>query len=139
MIYYAWAITSDVLALLICTYALVRGGPAERGGAAVIGIGWILSIALQTPALGLNQGIFLVDVVGLVLLAWISLRSRKIWTLCCAAFQFNAVAIHVVAYCFPRIGVVSILTVIGFWGGYGLLAALGGGMISVERERRRAR
>ncbi len=139
MFYYAWAIIGDVLALLLCPYALIRGGPAERSGAAVIAAGWILTIVLQGALPGPNLAIFLVDLTAFVLLAWISLRARKIWTLFAAAFQFNAVAVHIVSHFFPEVGVVSIVTFIEFWGGYGLLAALGGGMISVELERRALR
>ncbi len=137
MYYYAWAIIGDVLALLLCPYALIRGGFAERSGAAVIGIGWILTIFLQNTAPGLNLAIFLVDLAALVLLTLISVRARKIWTLFAAAFQFNAVAVHIVSHFFPQVGVVSIITFVGFWGGYGLLAALGIGMLSVELERRK--
>ncbi len=139
MHYYAWAIIGDVLALLLCPYALIRGGFAERSGAAVIGIGWIVTILLQSAIPGPNLAIFLVDLAAMILLLLISIRVRKIWTLFAAAFQFNAVAVHVVSHFFPQVGVVSIITFIEFWGGYGLLAALGAGMISVEVERARSR
>ena len=135
MHYYAWAITGDVLALLLCPYALIRGGFAERSAAAVIGLGWILTIALQSALPGLNLAIFLIDLAAFIGLLLISLRARKLWTLFAAAFQFNAVAVHIVSHLFPQVGVVSIITFIEFWGGYGLLAALGAGMIGVERGR----
>ncbi len=137
MAYYAWAIIGDVLALLLCPYALIRGGFAERSGAAVIGIGWILTFLLQSTVPGLNLAIMLVDVVALVLLTLISIKVRKIWTLFAAAFQFNAVAVDLISHFFPQVGVVSTITFVGFWGGYGLLAALAAGMLGVERERRR--
>ena len=135
MHYYAWALVGDALALLLCPYALIRGGFAERSGAAVIGVGWVLTILLQSALPGVNTAIFLVDLTAMILLLLISIRARKIWTLFAAAFQFNAVAVHVVSHFFPQVGVVSIITFIEFWGGYGLLAALGAGMVSVEVER----
>ena len=137
MAYYAWAIIGDVLALLLCPYALIRGGFAERSGAAVIGIGWIVTFLVQSAAPGLNLAIILVDVTALVLLTLISIKARKIWTLFAAAFQFNAVAVDLISHFFPQVGVVSIITFVEFWGGYGLLAALGAGMLSVEMERRK--
>ena len=137
MAYYAWAIIGDVLALLLCPYALIRGGFAERSGAAVIGIGWIVTFLVQSAAPGLNAAIIGVDVVALILLTLISIKARKIWTLFAAAFQFNAVAVDLISHFFPQVGVVSIITFVEFWGGYGLLAALGGGMLSVELERRK--
>ena len=139
MVYYAWAIVGDVLALLLCPYALIRGGFAERSGAAVIGIGWVLTPLVQGALPGLNLAIILIDVTALILLTLISVKARKIWTLFAAAFQFNAVAVDLISHFFPQVGVVSIITFVEFWGGYGLLAALGGGMLSVEMERRRAR
>jgi len=139
MVYYAWAIIGDVLALLLCPYALIRGGFAERSAAAVIGIGWILTFLVQSAAPGLNLAIILVDLVALVLLTLISIRARKIWTLVAAAFQFNAVAVDIISHFFPQVGVVSIITFVEFWGGYGLLAALGAGVLSVELERRKTK
>ncbi|WP_040308667.1 hypothetical protein [Asticcacaulis biprosthecium] len=135
--YYTWAIVSRFWGFLIVPYALVRGGPAERCGAAIYGLAWAATFFSQSRD-GNGPGIWVFVIDSLMMLAFIVLSAvtRKIWTLFAAAFAMAAVLCHI-AGMIGQVNVVTYVTGIMLWGAYGMLVALTGGMISVELERYR--
>lgn len=138
--HYSFAIIGRVMGFIICPYALIRGGPSERWGAAFYTVSWGLCAVLQDHHLkGPGLWVFLIDVCGLVAFAALSIWSRKIWALFAGAFQLNTVLSHVVWWLFPQVGLVSYVTALGLWGGYGLLCTILMGMVGVEMERWRKR
>lgn len=137
--YYTWAYLALILGIVVSLYALVRGGPAERIGAVIYLAGWLATTFVQTMSGGVEWGIMAVDTAGLVAFVALAVYFRKIWTLLIAACQLDAVASHVAALLAPQFSYVTYITVISFWGGYGLMACLAAGTYSHRRELRQRR
>lgn len=137
--YFAWAIISRIWGFIIVPYALLRGGPAEKCGAVIYAVTWAASYLLQSKA-GNGPGIwvFIIDIVMMVGFVILSAVTRKIWTLFAAAFSLAAVLCHI-AGLIGQVNVVTYVTGITLWGGYGMLVALTGGMIGHELDMRRKR
>ncbi|MFT4076625.1 MAG: hypothetical protein QM647_13970 [Asticcacaulis sp.] len=135
--YYTWAYTALILGILVSVYALVRGGPAERTGAVMFLVAWLATTLVQGRKFnGIEWGIVAVDSALLVGFVFLALWSRKIWTILIAACQLNAVASHFVPLLAPKFNYVAYLTLVEFWGGYGLLLFLAIGTYSHQRELR---
>jgi hypothetical protein len=134
--YYTWAILGLILSIAVCIYALWRGGPAERYGAAIYLAGWALTTLVEGQYGSFKPAVMAVDTATLVAFVVLALWARKIWTLLIAACQLDAVLSHVAVLLAPKFDSVSYITVVGFWGGYGLLVCLAVGTYSYRRERR---
>lgn len=135
--YYTWAYVGLVVSILVSAYALVRGGPAERYGAVMFLIAWLATTLVQKRTFdGIEWGIVFVDTLLLIGFVILCLSARKVWTVLIAACQLNAVISHFVPLLAPKFNYVSYITVIAFWGGYGLLACLAVGTYSHQRELR---
>ena len=135
--YYTWAYVALILNVIVCLYASVCGGPAERCGAIIYLIGWLATtLVSKTGFNSIQLGILAVDALGLIAFVALSLWARKIWTIFMAASQLDAVGSHIAALLAPQFSYVSYITVIGFWGGYGLMICLAIGTYSHQRELR---
>jgi len=120
--YYTWAYVGLISSILVSVYALLRGGPAERYGVVMFLIAWLATTLVQKTTFdGIEWGIVVVDALLLILIA---------------ACQLNAVLSHFVPLLAPKFNYVSYITVVAFWGGYGLLACLAAGTYSHQRELR---
>lgn len=139
--YYTWAYIGMALGFLIPIYALLRGGPTERVGAAIFLLAWLATTLaqLKTTYSGIEWGIVAIDVVTLFAFTGLALRARKIWTVLIAACQLNAVLSHFVPLLAPQFNYVAYITIISLWSGYGLLACLAVGTYTHQRELRRQR
>jgi hypothetical protein len=138
--YTPWALVGLFWGLVLVPYMLLRGGPVERYGVAIYALGWGASFLLQEPGGDNGPGlkVFFVDILVMVGFIVLSAWSRKIWTLCAAAFALAAVLCHI-AGLIGKVSFVAYVTGISLWGGYGLLCALTAGVIGVELERYRRR
>lgn len=133
----AWVLIGAVIAVLCCTWAFLRGGAVERGAAAIILSGWLLSLLFQNHGYaGPGPVVIAIDIAMLIAFVWLSAGSRRLWTIPLAACQLDAVASHFLSL-HLKVGGWSYFTVVGLWGGYGLLVSLVIGMISVEISQRR--
>jgi len=133
--YYSWAYLGLALSILVPLYALVRGGPAERSGAVMFLIGWLATALVQKRTFdGIEWGITMVDTATLIGFVILCLWARKVWTVLIAACQLNAVLSHFVPLLAPQFNYVTYITVIGFWGGYGLVTCLAIGTYSHQRD-----
>lgn len=123
-----WVWSGTVSAFIVCGWAFWRGGLAERVGAAIILGSWILSLLFHSPSPH-DPGAFVIslDVVTMFALIWLSVWSRRIWTLFVAASQVDAVLTHLAAFA-TNYGSFSYITTVGIYGGWGLLIALGAGV-----------
>ena len=130
-----WVWGGHILAVLIGSWALWRGGSTERYGAIFIWLMWVLSPLAQTRGtIGLDLGILAVDATTMLAFFWLSALSRKFWTAFAAAFMVLAVAGHFSPVLTSDISLFIYLTNNGFWGGYAMLGALVAGMIEVEQR-----
>lgn len=125
-------------AILICGYAIWRGGLAEKASGAVVGVGWILTGILVTRRniAGPDWSTFTIDVVGMLLIGWASFVSRRPWTLFVTACQLIAVTAHLATVIDLRVSVYIYRRGLALWS-YAMLAAILWGTIEVEIDRRR--
>lgn len=135
--YYTWAYVALILGILVSLYALVRGGPTERYGAVMFLAAWLATTLVQGRKFdGIEWGIVVVDTALLAGFVLLALQARKVWTILIAACQLNAVISHFVPLLAPNFNYVVYLTVVEFWGGYGLLICLAAGTYSHQRGLR---
>jgi hypothetical protein len=82
--------------LVICALALIVGRRLERLLAVATIAAWFLSAAVQTPdRVGVQWGIFTVDLVYLLILASFCAFERRTWILFMTAFQLLVVLTHI--------------------------------------------
>jgi hypothetical protein len=126
-----------LLALLTtCWFAVVFGGNSERCGAAIIFLGAILSLPAATlfgsrwesP----EYGVLAVDVLALIALLALALRSNRFWPLWVTSFQAIAVVTHLATMADHLILPRAYAIAQPFWG-YPMLLALALGTRSVNR------
>jgi hypothetical protein len=86
-----------VLAMLaVCALALLIGRRLERWLAVATVAAWFLSAAVQTSdRVGVQWGIFTVDIVYLLILITLCTFERRVWILFMTAFQLLVVLTHV--------------------------------------------
>lgn len=89
-----WSLLAATLA-----WVWVRGGPPERIAVASWTVASILSTAAVILRLGtyetLQGGVFLVDLVLLSLLVWLSLKANRIWPLWMTGLHLVGVMTHI--------------------------------------------
>lgn len=86
---------SLAVALAVCAAAIRFGDtPARRIGAAML-LGWIVSLVVyrNSPRFA-DFGLMAIDGLVAAFLIWVSLSSRRLWTVAVAAFQLLALASH---------------------------------------------
>ncbi|WP_454887826.1 hypothetical protein [Sphingomonas oryzagri] len=109
----------DLLLLICCVYAIWRGGAPERIAGATLLIGDILSVAsvLLHPGRFRHEefGLFAIDLVILVILVVIALRSRRWWPLILAGLQLDGVLAHFVHLIAPRTLPIAYLNATALW------------------------
>ena len=108
--------------LVVCGFALARGGRSER---------FMVEnrVRLQAPQLGMLA----VDIVILAAFLALVMRSGARWPLWAAAFQLDATVTHLVKLIDPTVMGWAYLSAIVFWG-YAVLASLLVGTIQVMRH-----
>lgn len=81
----------SLLLVLVCGYALARGGAAERIGALIILLGSVLTPLVTSSGATrfrhVEHGALLVDLIGLVLFFILALTTRRFWPLWMTAMQ----------------------------------------------------
>lgn len=126
-------------AIGVSGWAIWRGGRSERLVAEVLMTLWFLTpLVHYRPDHGPNLGAAAVDLVGTVIMTWLSLRHRHLWLLCLAAFQLDLMACHGLKALFHGISLYAYLTGTVIWGGYAPVACLLAGMLSLEGRLRAA-
>ena len=125
------------VAALLCvgTYALIRGGAAERYAMVVTALGWIASLALQ-GLMGVRDPLFgltVIDLAAFVALLGLVWRSERRWPLAAVGFQGLAVGVDLVRIVSPHLSGWAYLTALAV-AGYGLLSAIAVGTFMSERN-----
>ena len=124
------------VAVLICGFAIWKGDRWVRLVAAVYLAAWTLSpmVQLRDP-LSPEWGVLIIDAVAMMLLVWVSLQARRLWSVFAAAFQMMAVASHLVAIIDLRIYLTTVIMGLALLS-YGVLIALLVATLSAIRARR---
>lgn len=137
MVEFLWQWCGHALIIFFGAWALWRGGKTERLGAAFILIAWFLTPIVQTRGvIGLDLGTTTIDALLLLVLTWLSISSRELWTLLASSSQLLCVIGHFASALSPNVGMFTYVTGNGFWGGYMLILALAIGVFGAEHRRR---
>lgn len=90
-----------------CLIAAVRGGAPERIASSTLFASAILSVGVVRPIglrfADLEVGVFLVDVLALGILVWVSIRSTRFWPLWLSAMLGAEAAVHLIRSILPAI------------------------------------
>ncbi|KSB88518.1 hypothetical protein AS593_12800 [Caulobacter vibrioides] len=130
---------SFAVAIAVCGLAMRFGDkPAQRVGMITLG-GWIVSlIVVRHSTRFADAGLMLVDGVVAVLFVWVSLSSRRLWTVVVAAFQMLGVASHLATVIDHRVTINTYRVSLAVWS-YGILVVLAVAVWRCWREQRRIR
>lgn len=116
-----------IFLFVCCGYAILHGARSEYIGTAIMIIGSLSSLAvgslLGTPWTGLEAEIFAIDVVALIALIGLTLKSDRFWPIWATAFHLLAVTIHAAMMVAPQITPWAFATGSVFWA-YPMLLAL---------------
>lgn len=131
-------LVSLILAVLICAVAMWRGDqPARWNGAALLA-SWLGSLLVHRRGdLNAEYGILAIDVATLAVFVWISMRTRRLWTIVASAFLAIIVASHIAVMIDLRVTINTMRVSMAIWS-YGILACIVFGTWAAERRRGRA-
>lgn len=109
----------DILLVVTCAYALMRGGSPERITGMTLLLADFLTIltasAFPQRFRQVEIGIFLVDLSVLLILVSVAMRSTRWWPLFLAGFQLDAVAVHAMRLAAPATLPVAYMNAIALW------------------------
>jgi hypothetical protein len=91
-------------------------------------------LVYRRDAYNADYGMLAVDALTLVVFVWISVRTRRIWTVVASAFMAIIVASHVAVIIDLRVTVGTLLIGMAMWS-YGVLACIAFGTWTSWRER----
>jgi hypothetical protein len=99
---------------------------ARRFGFAFLA-SWVASLVISKIGfLKVSPAMFCIDSATMVYFVWVSLRSRRIWTLVASAFMTLIVASHVATAIDYRLAINTFKLSMALWS-YGILACIGFG------------
>lgn len=124
-----------VVLLAVCSGAFLKGGVEERLTAAALLASVAVTVLFRDRSwTSLQTAGFAMDVIVLLLLVAIALKSAKYWPMFGAGFQLLAVLTHVAKMIDPNVDQWAYITAIVIWT-YLLMGALGLGTWNTWRER----
>lgn len=127
------------LLTLCLTYALMRGGPPERIGAAIIAIGSVISAALVWGRADhhrwVETGVLLIDVACFAAFTMLALRADRFWPLWVSALAGLGILGHVGRwYLGPGIGRGAYIISLVLWS-YPILVVIAIGTLNHQRRK----
>ena len=129
-------LVSLIVAVLICGLAMWRGDHAARWTGAVSLANWLGSLLVyRRDAYNADYGILAIDAATLIVFVWISMRTRRIWTIVASAFLAIIVASQVAVVIDLRVTLGTLLISMAVWS-YGVLACIAFGTWASWRARR---
>lgn len=128
-------IISLILAILVCGLAMWRGDRSARWTGAVFLADWLGSLLVHRHQVhNADYGVLAVDIVTLAAFIWISMRTRRLWTIVASAFMAIIVASHVAVMIDFRVTINTLKVSMAIWS-YGVLACIAFGTWAAERPR----
>lgn len=122
-----WAYIYYIFLVVCCGYAIWRGSRFEYLGAAIMMVGSLSTLAVGrlggSTWTSVEGGIYAVDIVALVALIHLTLKSDRFWPMWATAFHLLAVAIHTAMVVAPQVTPWAFATGAAFWA-YPMLLAL---------------
>ncbi len=131
-------LVSLIVAVLVCGLAMWRGDQPARWIGATLLASWLGSLLVNRhDAYNADYGILAIDVLTLAIVVWISMRSRRIWTIIASAFLTIIVASHIAVMIDLRVSLNTLRISMAIWS-YGVLACIAFGTWAACREQRHA-
>ncbi|NSX32618.1 hypothetical protein HTK96_04460 [Brevundimonas vesicularis] len=139
MLNIAYAIVGAVFMVGMALFAFLKGNSAERIGAGAYLFAWFATIVMQENSgfRGVPLGMFLVDLVLLIVFVGISWRYRQSWPVWASGLQLIAVMSHIMSLTGQRVMVGSLYTVVNMIG-YLIIGCIIIGTFYAWQERRAA-
>ena len=127
---------AEIIYVLVCAFAILKGDRTERLGAGLLLVSWAASASAQHSAglLNTQYSILAIDIIVLVVLSVLAWRSERSWPMWAAAFEAIGLAVHIARAAGLRIGGVPYIAAVNL-SAFGLTGALLVGTIIVWRER----
>jgi hypothetical protein len=118
-------------------FALLKGGRPERIGAGAFMLGWFASLLLQSEAgsFGVQWGMFLLDVVMLIIFSAMVWKAPRSWPVWACALQLLTVTSHIMVMMKLSPPISAFYTVVNM-AGYGIMLAIAVGTFWAWQERR---
>lgn len=112
------------MAIAVCGLAIRLGDKPTRRVGAIMLSGWVISLIVfrNSPRFA-DTGLMLIDGLVAVLFVWVSLSSRRLWTVIVAAFQLLAMASHLATVIDHRVTINTYKLSLAVWS-YGILLVL---------------
>lgn len=127
-------IISLILAVLICGLAMWRGDRSARWIGAAFLADWVGSLLVhRRQTLNADYGVLAIDMVTLAAFVWISMRTRRLWTIVASAFMAIIVASHVAVMIDFRVTINTLKASMAIWS-YGVLACIAFGTWAAARR-----
>jgi len=131
------SLISLLIATVVCGLAMWRGDQPARWSGAVFLASWLGSLLVNSgDAYNADYGILAIDILALGIFVWISIRSRRIWTVIASAFVIIIVASHIAVMIDLRVSLNPLRVSMTIWSS-GVLACIGFGSWAGWRARRR--
>jgi hypothetical protein len=97
---------------------------------------WVGSlIVYRRDSVSADYGVLAIDVATLAAFVWISIATRRIWTILASAFVALIVASHIATMIDLRVTLDTLWMSMALWS-YGVLACIAFGTWTARRERR---
>ena len=117
-------IISLILAVLVCGLAMWRGDRSARWIGAAFLADWLGSLLVHRQQVhSADYGVLALDVVTLAAFVWISMRTRRLWTIVASALMAIIVASHVAVMIDFRVTINTLKASMAIWS-YGVLACI---------------
>jgi hypothetical protein len=117
-------IISLILAILVCGLAMWRGDRSARWIGAAFLADWLGSLLVhRQQAQSADYGVLAIDIAALAAFIWISMRTRRLWTIVASAFMAIIVASHVAVMIDLRVTINTLKASMAIWS-YGVLACI---------------
>ncbi len=134
-----WVNGGDLAAILCGVWAVWKGGPTEKQGAALIAFTWILSpIVTQFDGPGPGAYVRILDSLVFVGFLILALRSRRLWVFITCMCILNGLVTYLVTG-YKAFSMYSFVTATTFWLGSALLICLAFGIIDYQNTLKRQR
>lgn len=117
-------IISLILAVLVCGFAMWRGDRSARWIGAAFLADWLGSLLVHRQQVqSADYGVLAIDIAALAAFIWISMRTRRLWTIVASAFMAIIVASHVAVMIDLRVTINTLKASMAIWS-YGVLACI---------------
>ena len=128
-------LVSLILAILICGLAMWRGDQPARWNGATFLAAWLGSLLVHSrDGYNADYGILAIDIATLAVFVWISMRSRRLWTIVASAILAIIVASHIAIMIDLRLTLNTMRVSMAVWS-YGVLACIAFGTWTAGRRR----